>query len=476
MLFNKPEFAVFLLVVLVAYYCLTWRWQNVLLLAASYLFYGWWDWRFCSLLLFSTILDYSVGWHLPRVATYRRKILLVISLAGNLGVLGFFKYYGFFLESFLDLCDLFGIEANVHAMKVILPMGISFYTFQTMSYSIDIYRGKLEPTRNFVTFALFVSFFPQLVAGPIERATRLLPQLSGPRTVTRDLLSSGLWLILIGLFKKIALADTIAPLVDDAFSRASTASGAHLLLGLYLFSLQIYFDFSGYSSIARGTAKLLGIELMVNFKQPYLSQSISEFWRRWHISLSTWLRDYLYIPLGGNRKGRLMTYRNLMITMVLGGLWHGAGWHFLIWGALHGTYLCLHRFYCGPEREAPALSFERPLTSAAFLVRAILVFHLVSLTWVFFRAPSLEISGVYLLGIFSLRHAPEGAGLAIVAMTALYFFIALVLDLGQYRSKCESEMFRRLPWFVRGCAGAAMILFILVAGSTDELPFIYFQF
>ncbi|NLX14084.1 MAG: MBOAT family protein [Phycisphaerales bacterium] len=325
MVFTSFTFVFFLAVVLPLYYALSHRWQNRFLLVASYVFYGAWDWRFLSLLAISTVVDYLVADRLHRTASMAgKRILLGISLCGNLGLLAFFKYFNFFLDSFNQLSASLGLGQCSWAIHIILPVGISFYTFQTMGYVIDVYRGRQEPARNFLDFALYVSYFPQLVAGPIERAGNLLPAIYRPRKVTPSQIGTGLQLILMGYLKKIAIADAVAPYVNDIFADPAHQSSVRLLLGLYLFAIQIYGDFSGYSDIARGVSRLLGIELMINFKQPYLSANITEFWRRWHISLSTWLRDYLYIPLGGNRKGTSNTYRNLMLTMLLGGLWHGA--------------------------------------------------------------------------------------------------------------------------------------------------------
>ena len=346
MLFNSLVFLGFLSVVLMVYPRLHWRRQNLFLLAASYYFYGTWDWRFTSLLMISTVVDYFVGQRIHMATEIRRrKLLLTISVMVNLGILGFFKYFNFFVDSLGVLLDGAGFDPHLPVLRIILPVGISFYTFQTMSYTIDIYRKRMEPTRNFIDFALFVSFFPQLVAGPIERARVLLPQIAAPRQVTRPMITSGLNLMLMGYLKKVAIADTLAPLVDQIFSQPAGLDTGTLLTGVYAFAFQVYGDFSGYSDIARGVSRLLGFELLENFNAPYLSRSITEFWRRWHISLSTWLRDYLYIGLGGNRKGEFRTYINLFLTMLLAGLWHGAAWTFVVFGALHGVYLTVEKIW-----------------------------------------------------------------------------------------------------------------------------------
>jgi len=396
MLFNSLTFLVFLAVVLGLYYSLTHRAQNLLLVLASYVFYGAWDWRFLALLWISTVVDYLCALKLAQSQHQpTRRAYMAISVATNLGILGFFKYCNFFVESFADLVGLFGIEANVSLLHVVLPVGISFDTFQTLSYTIDVYRQQISPTRNMIDFAVYVAYFPQLVAGPIERASRLLPQIAKPRRVDQQMISSGAQLMLLGYLKKVGIADSIAPYVEEIFSAPASQSSPELLVGLYLFAIQIYCDFSGYSDIARGVSRLLGIELMVNFKQPYLARNITEFWRRWHISLSTWLRDYVYIPLGGNRGGARRTYINLMLTMLIGGLWHGASWTFVVWGGLHGTYLIVHRLARGRHRD---LTFEirTPSQFIAYLVATLATFHLVCLTWLFFRAADFSQAWAYL--------------------------------------------------------------------------------
>ena len=344
MLFNSIIFLTFIVIVFLVYPRLRLRQQNLFLLVASYVFYGWWDWRFSILLLTSTVVDFWVGQGLQATESPKhRKYLLFISIAVNLGILGFFKYFNFFIESAATVLAAIGFDPHMPVLKVILPIGISFYTFRTLTYTIDIYRGKLSPTGSFVDYALFTSFFPQILAGPIERAANLLPQISAPRQVTRAKVLTGLNLILIGYFKKVAIADTLAPIVGKIFDTPEAMSSGQLLTGMYAYTFQIYGDFSGYTDIARGIACILGFESMVNFNTPYLSRNITEFWRRWHISLSTWFRDYLYVPLGGNRLGPARTYANLFITMLLCGLWHGAAWTFVLWGGLHGLCLMGHR-------------------------------------------------------------------------------------------------------------------------------------
>ena len=325
MVFNSFVFAAFLPIVLLVYYRLSHRAQNAWLLAAGLLFYGWWDWRFLGLLGITTVLDFVSSNQIDRAIDPKvRRRWLLASLTGNLVILGFFKYFNFFVDSAVGVLGALGVEAHAPALRILLPIGVSFYTFQEMAYTIDVYRRDLKPSRSLLNFALFVCYFPQLVAGPIQRARDLLPQIEQPRRVTGEQVRAGVQLIFIGLFKKVVVADALAPMADAHFNQPSAFSGASLLLGLYLFAIQIYCDFSGYTDIARGVSKLLGIELAINFRQPYFATSITEFWRRWHISLSSWLRDYLYIPLGGNRGTTVQTYRNLLLTMLLGGLWHGA--------------------------------------------------------------------------------------------------------------------------------------------------------
>jgi alginate O-acetyltransferase complex protein AlgI len=475
--FHSLAFAIFLPVVLLVYYQLGWRKQNVWLLAASYLFYGWWDWRFLGLIAISTIIDYVAGLkiHAAGDDQRRRKQWLWVSMVANLGILGFFKYCDFFVESAGAALASIGFDPHLPTLKIILPPGISFYTFQTMSYTIDIYRRQMEPHRNFLSFALFVAYFPQLVAGPIERASRLLPQIDRPRPrVRRQAIASGCALILTGLFKKMAIADTIGPLSDIAFDaeNARIASTATLVAGVYAFALQIYCDFSAYSDIARGSSRLLGIELMENFEAPYLARNITDFWRRWHISLSTWLRDYLYIPLGGNRGGSFQTYRNLMLTMFLGGLWHGAAWPFVAWGVLHGLYLAAHKWWKGDAPRVAPLATARDWAVAIFWT--VVTFHLVCLTWIFFRAGAkgFDLAWDVLCGIASFRGPFDFAPNVLWAMG-----LTLLLDIAQ-RSYREHAWALRLPSFARALVILLMLggVMLAVLAGGDSRAFIYFQF
>ncbi|WP_025321614.1 MBOAT family O-acyltransferase [Deferrisoma camini] len=478
MLFNSVEFFVFLTAVLTVYYCLGWRWQNYWLLAASYVFYGWWDWRFVFLLAGSTGFNYICGAWIAQATEACKKKILILNVAANLGLLGIFKYFNFFCDSFVAAFALLGLELPVPAVQIVLPVGISFFTFQCLSYTVDIYRGQTKPEPSLLTFALYVSFFPQLVAGPIERSTRLLPQLLGPRRVEWPNLGRGVELILLGLFKKVGVADAFAPLVDLRFRNPELASGADLLMAAYLFSIQIYCDFSGYTDIARGVGKLLGIDLMKNFQQPYLSRNPTEFWRRWHISLSTWLRDYLYIPLGGNRKGVRATYRNLMITMLLGGLWHGANWTFVVWGGLHGVYLALHKAWTEVRQGAQGVLERRKSSPWMRVAQVIAMFHLVTFTWIFFRSETLGAALRYCTGL--LRWQPGSGAFKAIAVTSpriwALVLLMLVIDVSQYWAGRHTVMLR-LAWPVRGIAYAGLMATVLILGGVyGQVPFIYFQF
>jgi len=385
MLLNSWVFLPFLFTVLGLYKILPHRSQNVMLLLASYFFYACWDWRFLSLLLTSTTCDWLLARAISREATRQgARKWVICSVVVNLVFLGFFKYFNFFVESASAVVRSLGFEGWSFGLSIILPVGISFYTFQSISYIVDVYRREIEPAKNPIDFALFVAFFPHMVAGPIMPSRQLLPQIQRERHTTRDQIRSGLWLILLGFFKKVAIGDNLAPIANNVFATPTVASGASVLIGVYAFALQIYCDFSGYTDIARGVAKLLGIELMVNFNRPYLAENPSDFWRRWHISLSQWLRDYLYIPLGGSRDGELKTYRNLMLTMVLGGLWHGAAWNFVIWGAYQGALLILHRI------ATTRFRFQWSESRLSSLVSRVLMFQVVCYGWLLFRAGSFE--------------------------------------------------------------------------------------
>jgi alginate O-acetyltransferase complex protein AlgI len=464
MFFNSLAFALFLPTVVGLYWASPQRWRVPLLLTASYVFYGWWDVRFLALIMLSTVVDWFVAKRLGAMPDgARRRRWLWVSLVGNLGMLAFFKYWNFFTDSAANLLTSLGVEPNLPMLRIILPVGISFYTFQTLSYVIDVYRRDLEPEPSLVQFALFVSFFPQLVAGPIERAKHLLPQLRNLPTSMRQIDWAGsALLILRGLFRKVVIADGVAPLVNEVFAKPGTYGSITVAVGVIAFSLQIYGDFAGYTDIARGTARLFNVDLMANFKAPYLSKGFSEFWRRWHISLSTWLRDYLYVPLGGNRGSRWETYRNLVITMLLGGLWHGAAWGFVVWGALHGAYLVIERWFAR-DRKGATGSVSLPVW---------LVFGIVTLTWIPFRAPTLSQAWDVVQALFGpLAGAQLVAAPIVVGLMGL---LTIAIDKADLRGRINPV--GDAPSLVRGIAyGGAMVTALLFA-SVTAVPFIYFQF
>jgi D-alanyl-lipoteichoic acid acyltransferase DltB (MBOAT superfamily) len=475
-LFNSFIFLFFLAVVLPGYYFLSRKYKTPWLLVASYVFYGYWDWRFCSLLFTSTIADFFIGQVLHRSSTQQtRKRWLLLSMVINLGILAFFKYFNFFTDSFQTFVSPFGMQLDYLHLNIILPVGISFYTFQTMSYAIDIYRKKLEPTKSFLDFALFVSFFPQLVAGPIERATNLLPQIARLKNPNANQVQHGIALIVLGLFKKVMIGDACGRIVDRVFSQMEYYNSVELLMALVMFSVQIYADFSGYSSIARGVGKLLGVELMRNFEQPYLSTNITEFWRRWHISLSSWLRDYLYISLGGNRKGVQRTYVNLMITMLLGGLWHGASWNFVIWGGLHGLYLAVHKWMLGERRVVMRPQIRNTAQGLTYLGKGIATYLLVLLTWLFFRSQSFADATLFLERVL----AWEGSDLAwrFVKIGGAYLAMTLLLDLAEYKTQLHAFVLKIKSVPIRyGILVPLFVIVLVFMFQSEPLPFIYFQF
>jgi len=469
MLFNSIEFVVFFIVVYGLYLVLSHRAQNVLILLASYLFYGWWDWRFLSLIWLSTTVDYLAGLGMENAPTQkRRKLWLLLSLAFNLGLLGTFKYMGFFARSFSDAFAGLGIAVDVRFTDLVLPVGISFYTFQSLTYTVDVYRRELKATRNLLDFGLCVAFFPQLMAGPIERVKHILPQMQAPRVINFDLVAQGAWLILIGFFKKVVLADNMAPFTNRMFADPSSVHGLEVLIGIYAFAFQIYGDFSGYSDIARGTAKCLGIDLMYNFKMPYFALNPSDFWRRWHISLSTWLRDYLYINLGGNRGSTARTYRNLMLTMVLGGLWHGAAYNFVAWGVFHGAILCIHRWLSGgdtPRERSPGPPRVSVLGVLGF-------FHVTCVGWLLFGVRRLGDAPILLRNLVSPF---EINGLIQLATLTAFAAPVLALDWLQFR-RSDMLAVQHLALPVRASIYVATFTAIVLCGATGAKQFIYFQF
>ncbi|MBI1224018.1 MAG: MBOAT family protein [Bacteroidetes bacterium] len=483
MFFNSIEFLIFLTVVFFLYWFVANRnlkTQNLLIVIASYVFYGWWDWRFLSLILFSTIVDYTIGRLLENEENIlKRKIFLWVSVIINLGLLGFFKYYNFFLDSLFELIPSLKTGAGFNSLNIILPVGISFYTFQTMSYTIDIFKRDLAPTRDFIAFSAFVSFFPQLVAGPIERATNLLPQILKSRKFDFQTAVQGMRLMLWGFFKKIVIADALSPSVNEIFGHFSDYSSPTLIMGAVFFSFQIYCDFSGYSDIARGLAKLFGFELMVNFNFPYFSRNIAEFWRRWHISLSTWFRDYLYIPLGGSRVGKQKNIRNIFIIFLVSGLWHGANWTFVAWGGIHAILFITSFVRKSNRKYLDALSETKywlPNLNESMLV--VKTFLTVTIAWIFFRSESINQAFQYISGIFNFSTS-----------TAIFlnpydnqplfkeFFYLITFIIVEYLIETKKiNLFSSNTLSSIFVDMSLLIIIILNIPVSKSLSFIYFQF
>ncbi|MEP2279030.1 MBOAT family O-acyltransferase [Maribacter sp.] len=477
MLFNSIDFAVFLPIVFVLYWFIcqkNLRLQNFLIVVASYLFYGWWDWRFLSLILFSTLVDYSIGRLLKNeINNGKRKLYLWLSIIINLGFLGFFKYYNFFVHSFTDAFSFFGKEIQPNTLNIILPVGISFYTFQTLSYTIDVYKKKLEPTKNLIAFAAFVSFFPQLVAGPIERATNLLPQFYNKRVFNYHQAILGLRQILWGLFKKVIIADNCATYANIIFNDHTDYSSGNLILGAIFFTFQIYGDFSGYSDIAIGTSRLFGFNLMQNFAFPYFSRDIAEFWRRWHISLSTWFRDYLYIPLGGSKGGMKMKIRNTFIIFLVSGFWHGANWTFIIWGLLNALYFLPLLLRNKNRLNTNNVAQDRWLPNLKETTQIAITFTLTVFAWIFFRANSVHNAFDYILHIF--KGNSQVVPFSVPTELPFLILMLLIIEWLGRSSQFAIERINVLPKYLRWSFyyGIILILF-LFAGQEQE--FIYFQF
>lgn len=481
MLFNSIEFAIFLPIVFLLYWFVTnknLKAQNILLLAASYFFYACWDWRFLFLLLFSTLLDYFAGLKMCDSKNQNlKRFWFWLSIIINLGFLGFFKYYNFFIESFAQFIGGFGFEIHPWTLSIILPVGISFYTFHGLSYVIDIYKGRIKAERNFVDYAVFVSFFPLLVAGPIERATHLLPQIKAKRVFNYSQAVDGLRQILWGLFKKIVIADTCAGYANVIFENHAEYSGSTLALGAIFFAFQIYGDFSGYSDIALGTARLFGIELLRNFAFPYFSRDIAEFWRRWHISLSTWFRDYLYIPLGGSKGGTWMRIRNTLIIFIVSGFWHGANWTFIVWGALNAIYFIPLLLTSNNRNNIEIAAKGKMFPTIKEVVGILLTFALTTLAWVFFRSENVGAAFTYLHRIF--LHPGSYFELGVYKnyslVIALILIFVVIEWIGRERKYALESIGlnwnRSLRW-----AFYLLIALTTLSFSGSEEEFIYFQF
>ena len=479
MLFNSIDFAIFLPIVFTLYWVLRnqLKLQNLLIVVASYIFYGMWDWRFLFLILFSTVVDYTMGILIEKNdSKNKKKLFLWISILVNLGFLGYFKYSNFFLENFVYAFSFLGQDLKFRGLEIVLPVGISFYTFQTLSYTIDVYRKKLSPTKDFIAFSAFVSFFPQLVAGPIERATHLLPQFYRKRKFDYKLAVNGMRQILWGLFKKVVIADNCAQFANQIFNNYEDYSGSTLILGAVFFTFQIYGDFSGYSDIAIGISRLFGFDLMRNFAYPYFSRDIAEFWRRWHISLSTWFRDYLYIPLGGSRGGMWMKIRNTFIIFLVSGFWHGANWTFIIWGALNALYF-LPLLLGGKNRNhLEVVAYDKSLPSFKEILQIGVTFGLTVFAWIFFRAENLGhafgyISRIFHKTIFSVPAIVKDCKQILI----LLIFFLIIEWLGRrkhFALEFEKGDHRFLKWTLY----SLIVLLIGLFMQTEETPFIYFQF
>ncbi|NER16871.1 MBOAT family O-acyltransferase [Spongiivirga citrea] len=483
MLFNSIDYFIFLPIVFIAYWYFLKnkiKSQHVLILTASYVFYGWWDWRFLFLILASTIVDFFVGLQIHKQKTDRkRKIWLWLSVIFNVGLLGFFKYYNFFIDSWITAAEAFGYTIkSTWTLRVILPVGISFYTFQTMSYSFDIYYKRLKPTKDFLSFATFVAFFPQLVAGPIERASNLLLQIQSRKEFKTNQFTDGIKLILWGLFKKMVIADALAPIVDDIFSNYATYPSSTLILGVTLFSFQVYGDFSGYSDIAIGTAKLFGIELMSNFKFPIFSRNVAEYWQRWHVSLSTWFRHYIYIPLGGSRVSKKKALRNIIIIFLISGFWHGANWTFILWGAFHALVF-IPVFLMGRNTiyKGTVVAQNSSLPSAIEILQIITTFSIVTFSRIFFRSESVTDAFKYIERIFS-NFSWESYSHPLGYRMVDYFILIILFTFYEYLiRKDERSPFSFKNNIVRFIAYTLVIFTILLFYDDNvDRSFIYFQF
>ncbi len=479
MLFNSLDFAIFLPIVFMLYWFVAQknlRWQNLLLVGASYIFYGWWDWRFLALIIFSSLVDYAVGKRLEsEKESINRKILLWVSILVNLGFLGFFKYYNFFVVNFTEAFSFFGSAIKPNTLDIILPVGISFYTFQTLSYTIDIYRQKIKPTKDLISFLAFVSFFPQLVAGPIERATNLLPQFYKKRKFHYSKTVNGCRQILWGLVKKVVIADQCAIYANDIFNNSEVYSGSTLVMGVLFFTIQIYGDFSGYSDIAIGTSRLFGFDLKQNFATPYFSRNIAEFWRRWHISLSTWFRDYLYIPLGGSQGGTWMKVRNTFIIFLVSGFWHGASWTFIIWGLLNAIYFLPLLLTNRNRVYQDIVASHSTLPSLTESGMMLITFTLTAFAWIFFRANSVSHAFQIIETIASkdLFKLPTVRPSDLIVIIILFITIEWV---GRRDKFALENLLVKKSRLIKWSLYLFLFLMVLVYSNQGTEEFIYFQF
>ncbi len=483
MLFNSFEFLIFLPIVFAMYWFVfnkSLKWQNVLILFASYFFYGWWSWKFMGLLMLSTALDYAYGFWVASPNPKKAKLFLWLSIINNLGILAIFKYYNFFALQFQNGFELLGLHTNPILLNVALPIGISFYTFHGMSYVIDIYRGQQKPVSSFVDYAVFVSFFPLLVAGPIERANHLLPQVQKPRTFNYTQAVEGCRLIIWGMFKKVVIADSLAPIVNTIFDNYQNESAITLILAAISFSFQIYGDFSGYSDIASGTAKLFGFELLINFKFPYFSRNLAEFWRRWHISLSSWFRDYLYIPLGGSKVGKSKAVRNTFIIFLVSGLWHGSSWNFIVWGFIHACgFLPLLLLNKNREHLTGVVAQNRKLPNLVEIWQMITTFTLVTFAWIFFRLTNIHDALSYIKTIFEdllkhpnqLFHMPRSNS---IDDFDLILTIPMILSITLFDWWLKNNKINKTPNYITIVMCFLSIFFLF--GRSVKTDFIYFQF
>lgn len=481
MLFNSFDFAIFLPIVFFLYWFVfskSIQIQNGFLVIASYVFYSWWDWRFCGLIAFSTLLDYWVSKQIQKNQSNssRKKLFLAVSLIANLGLLGFFKYYNFFVDNFVHAFSFLGHEFNPDRLDIILPVGISFYTFQTLSYTIDVYRGNISSSKNLVTFAAYVSFFPQMVAGPIERATNFLPQFTKERTFNYSHAIDGCKQILWGLVKKVVIADNCAEYVDYTFGHYDSLSASSLWMGAVFFAFQIYGDFSGYSDIAIGTSRLFGFRLMKNFSFPYFSRDIAEFWRRWHISLSTWFRDYLYIPLGGSKVSTIKVVRNTFIIFLVSGFWHGANWTFIAWGALNALYILPLVLRKKNRKHLSTVSDDKLFPSLKEFSQILLTFTLTTIAWVFFRSTSIQEAFVYTSKLFNKSILSIPTKFEDYYVTTLFVLAFITFEwIGRRNEYGLEKTGNRWPYLVRYSLYLILAITVLLYSGSEQ-EFIYFQF